>query len=356
MSRASLTPSAQPVFYGFSFVHHGPHTAFHGLAAALQHSCRVIDATPHSFSWLPRVTAGRLRRKCLVMSEQKLRPYFTGDNRTIHYFFPENTLRKAADWKTRERLVLTLHQPPDEMEAMRKNPHLDGFFRGVACADQIVVQAQSQQPYFQEHYPDIPLACIPLGFATGHYKRKTPYRPPEGGTATILTVGNWMRDYETWARTVAALRGRDRLAFRVIANRDTLDRIRGLFDRNIPDNVSLEFGLSDQALQQAYEEAALFFLPLNDAMANDALLEALSLGVPAIYTDLSATRDYAGEGTATFIPRGEPDAAAQAITDLLADPSRALAYSHLARKRAEEHFDWQHVANAYRTCYAHDLT
>lgn len=347
--------SARPICFGFSFPHHGPYTAFHGLARTLRGPVDVIDASTKWCAFLPARYERRIRRRYLLYYERKLRRFFDGTPRAIHYFFPENTLRHAAGWKTRERLILTLHQPPEEMEAMRANPHLDGFFRGIAAADHIVVQASSQMAYFRERYPGIPVTYIPLGVATGHYRRTRPYPPPGEGTGrknVILTVGNWMRDYPTWADTVETLADRTDLEFRVIANRQHLDAIRTRFGGTPPRQVRLLHGLSDEALAREYEDASVFYLPLHDAMANDALLEALSLEVPLVLTDLPATRDYAGDEAATYIPRQDAGAAARAILDLLADPERAQRCSAAARRRAVEYFDWQHVANAYRTCYA----
>ena len=100
-----------------------------------------------------------------------------------------------------------------------------------------------------------------------------------------------------------------------------------------------------------YETCNVFYLPLTDAMANDALLEALSLGVPSVVTDLPATRDYAGDEGMVFIPRWELDPAVAAIEDLLASPERAAALGARARTRAEKHFDWPIMAEAYRQLY-----
>lgn len=338
------------IFFGFSFLHHGPHTAFRGLATALSDQ-RVIDITPDILARVPPRLARPLLWRWLEWNEWRLYPYFREGGRVIHYFFPENTLRHGHRWKGDNRLLVTLHQPPDRMELMMRDPHYDRLTEGIRAADGIVVQSDSHREPFQTLFPGIPVHYIPLGVAAGHYRRRLPLRRPADGPPRILTVGNWLRDYALWAKTVRVLHERHPgIEFRVVANPGILEEARAELGSH-PARVHYLRGLTDDELMREYETCNVFYLPLTDAMANDALLEALSLGVPSVVTDLPATRDYAGDEGMVFIPRGELDPAVAAIEDLLASPERAAALGARARTRAETHFDWPIMAEAYRQLY-----
>ena len=168
------------VFFGFSFLHHGPHTAFRGLAAALSDQ-RVIDITPDILARVPARIARPLLWRWLEWNEWRLYPYFHEGGRVIHYFFPENTLRRGHRWKRDNRLLVTLHQPPDRMELMMRDPHYDRLTEGIRAADGIVVQSDSHREPFRTLFPGIPVHYIPLGVAAGHYRRRLPLRRPADG-------------------------------------------------------------------------------------------------------------------------------------------------------------------------------
>ncbi|HMP89036.1 MAG TPA: glycosyltransferase family 4 protein [Kiritimatiellia bacterium] len=336
------------IFFGFSFRHHGPHTAFHGLAKALSDQI-VVDASPPWPSWTPHAIEWRLNWRWLRWSENRLHQYYReADRRVIHYFFPENTMRRAAELKRHHALIATCHQPIERLWERKDDPDSAGFINGIRSADMIVVQCESHIEPYREFLPNAEITTIPLGMDATFFKRSQPYRPAR--RPRILTVGNWLRDYATWAQTVKILhRDFPDLEVVVVANADTHALARKELG-NIDFRVTYLRGISDEALRLEYEKASVFFLPLTSAMANDALLEALAMGAPMVVTDLSATRDYAGDA-ALYIPPASPEAAATAILDLLNDQTKASDKSGKARKRAETLYDWPPVAAQYRALY-----
>lgn len=340
--------SERAIFFGFSFRHHGPHTAFHGLARALADQ-RVIDASPPWPRGTPHALEWRLNWRWLLASEYRLlRHYRARRRQVIHYFFPENTMRHAHRWKGPHALVATCHQPVARLADREQDARTAAFITGLRACDAIVVQCESHVEPYRRFLPGVPVHCIPLGVDTDYF------RPAAAGAdepgLRVLTVGNWLRDYPVWAETARRIAAEIPDAeFTVVANPDTLALARKALGRT-PVTARFLSGISDDALLAEYRRATLFFLPLTDAMANDALLEALATGTPMVVTDLPATRDYAGE-TAYYVPAGQPEAAASALLRLARDPGAQRECARNARLRAERHFAWNVVADRYRSIY-----
>lgn len=340
----------RPVFYGFSFAHHGPHAAFHGLARALS-DCRVIDVTPPRwFERLPPRLANSARYRWYKYSEWRLRPAFAArPRRAIHYFFPENTMFRADRWKGPHRLIATVHQPPERIRHLITNPNpYSRLIEGLNACDDLVVQTACDVAPFTALFPRARLHYIPLGVDATFFRPAPGVRPED--PPRILTVGNWLRDYRLWADVAADLGARrPDLRFDVVANPDTQAAARAaLGDRRVA--VTWHAGISDAALRDLYASATLLFLPLTAAMANDALLEAMAMALPVAVSDLAATRDYLGDAGDYFA--NTPDAARGTIEGLLADPAARCARGERGRRRAETIFDWPRVADSYRALYA----
>lgn len=338
------------IFFGFSFRHHGPHTAFHGLKAELSKDQLVIDATTPWPAWTPHWLEWRLTWRWLRWSEWRLRPYYAShETRVIHYFFPENTMRKAHRWKGRHRLIATCHQPAENMRKRLAAGQDAAFFAGLRSCDHLVVQTRHDQEAYRGLFPGRPVHFVPLGVDTTFFNPALA-APVPWSEGTILTVGNWLRDYATWARVVRTLTlQHPDVRFTVIANPDTQLLIRRELG---PGNWPVEFrnGISDEALRQEYARARLMFLPLQSAMANDALLEAMSMEIPVITSDLAATRDYL-DRAGVFVRDNDVDTFADGILRLWNRRPDAREMGQAGRLRALQWYAWEKIADQYRTLY-----
>lgn len=83
-----------------------------------------------------------------------------------------------------------------------------------------------------------------------------------------------------------------------------------------------------------------------------ALIEAALAGVPIVTTDTPGCRDVVADGAVGWIvPPGAPVALADAVVEVLADPSRALRVANAAKERARTRFELGGIADQYRTLY-----
>ena len=340
--------SSPAVVYTFSFPHHGLYSSFHRLAHYLSDQC-VIDMSWRRLDRWPRWLAGKLRKRWFRYGEYRLLWHLRSTTpRCVHYLYPENSLRlNWARWKGRHKLVLTLHQPREFLDRMHQRRGYRRFFRGLRMADAVVAMEPKSLEAYRAYAPQAHLEVIPHGVDTEFFQPKPDFtkRP------VILTVGNWLRDYECWAKVVRQLSARlPAVQYEVIANPDTLRLARAALGA---DNFPVHFsaGLSDLELRAAYERALLMFLPLKDSAANNAVLESLAMGLPLVVTDLPATRFYVGAEAGTYIHNTDIEGCVNTLANLINDDAQRQHMAAAGRARALAQYSWPRIADRYRAFY-----
>lgn len=94
-----------------------------------------------------------------------------------------------------------------------------------------------------------------------------------------------------------------------------------------------------------YASADLFVLPSARESFPLVLLEAMASGLPAVATAVGGVPEMVLEGeTGLLVPPNDPEALAQAINSLLAEPARMRAMGAKGRERVEEYYTWDRVA------------
>jgi len=342
MSRSLIT------LYSFSFRHHGRYSSFHRLLH-YSRDCRVVDATFPVRRFLSEAWHERLEQRWLRWSERRLRPVFAREERQcIHYIHPENSLFRGDLWKGRHGLVLTCHQPGETLSEIARKPGFQGFIRALSRADRVILLATHFARQYEAFCAPECLTIIPHGVDVVFFQPSS-VRPPN---PLILTVGNWLRDYDLWAEVVIRLAKKSpRLEFAVAALPATVHAVQERVQEALGARVRFLHGLTDERLRELYQQAAIVFLPIKATGANNALLEAMACGVPAVLSDLPAAREYAGD-SALFFKMGATEEAQAALGRLLADPGQRRALGQSARQRALNQLSWQVIADRYRVLYA----
>ncbi|WP_300394291.1 glycosyltransferase family 4 protein [Henriciella sp.] len=121
---------------------------------------------------------------------------------------------------------------------------------------------------------------------------------------------------------------------------------RTLSELGLEHRVQFKSGLSRQELAEEFCRAAIAVTPsLYEGFGLPAA-EAMSCGTPVIVTDGGALPEVAGKA-GIVVPRGNANALATAIGDLLgrADARRSVGEACLKRAKAE--FDWRRIAPRY---------
>lgn len=293
----------------------------------------------------------RLEYRWHRLSEWRLRRIFAKRERQcVHYLYPENTLFHGNEWKRNHGIVLSCHQPAAYLQGMKQGGH-EGFFRGLESADRVVLLASHFKADYETLCDRSRLVVIPHG-VDANFFRPASAKPQQ---PLVITIGNWLRDYDFWASAVIKLGiEMPEVQFAVVATPQALGEARARAEAKLGGRIRFLQGLTDEQLRDLYQQAAVLFLPLKDAGANNALLEAMASGVPVVVTDLPASREYA-EGCGVFFARDAIEECVSKLAEVLTDAKQWDALSQACHLRAVEHFAWEVIARRYASLYSEVL-
>ncbi len=229
-------------------------------------------------------------------------------------------------------MAATFHQPPSLLARMM-NASLLGRL------DAIILLCEAQRAAIPPAIDPERIHILPHGIDAAFF---TPGPRASGPGFRLLSVGHWLRDHDAAFAALGLLRqaGLD-ASLRVISPTPPA---------GAPPGVMIETGLTDEALRQAYRDADALLLPLRDATANNAILEAMACGRPIVSTDIGGVAEMTA-GAARLVPPGDARALADAVLGLAGDPAGAQVLGRAARARAEA-LDWRRIATAHAALYA----
>lgn len=258
-----------------------------------------------------------------------------GERTLAHCLYGEDQFWLLGSWRRSAclRTVLTLHQPPStQSQLLAGTGHL-------ARADGLIVLARSQLDWAATLAPRARVRFIPHGVDGDFFCPARP--PPPTPPWQVLVVGGWQRDYAAAAECIrwCIARSPGLWRFVLVGCRDQ----ENLF-KDLP--VELRSRLTDEELREVYRDSHLTLLPLKDATANNALLEALACGCPVLASSVGGVPDYASD-PAWLLRHPVGSEGGKAIADrlheLAADPARLVEVRKRTRTLALT-FNWPAVA------------
>ena len=110
-------------------------------------------------------------------------------------------------------------------------------------------------------------------------------------------------------------------------------------------------GLTDEQLREAYWSADVLFLPLIDATANNAVLEAMACGLPVISSDVGGVKEALGDDAGILCAAGDAKALSKAVARLALDPVERASMAIAGRRRAEA-LDWSIIGQMHHDMYS----
>lgn len=265
----------------------------------------------------------------------------------IHVLYLEDTLGVLPYLRTtlfkRVKLVATAHQPPSWWKINRLAPH---WFNQL---DALIVLDTASKNFFADYMDPEKIHVIPHGVAVEFFT------PPTAPTTsrTCLYVGQWLRDLSFFEEVVRYVSEKtDTVRFELIFKPQSHDATNPLLIKLAQHpGVSFHPTLTDVQLAQLYREAALLTLPLLDSSANNALLEAMASGLPILSTDVGGVKEYLPADGARVFRTNEPKEFAEAILDLVAQPSKRREMGRILRQKAEAEYAWPKVASQVEQLY-----
>jgi len=333
--------------------HHAAASGYHRLADALP-GARIVGRRPRTLlqralikALSPAVRRSRSQWYNRISLDGELtaaRRWLTSRRTVFHFLYGENGYRYLGRLRDAVRrgnwLMATYHTPAWRLrELIRDTDHMRRLDAAVAVST-------CQLECLRELLGGDRAYFVPHGIDTGFFRPAVNGEPDRRGGFRFICVGHHLRDFDTLAGAAEVLWQRDReIEIVVVAHPGRLGALSGL------PNVRNLANVSDVDLRTLYQTSNALLLPLQDATANNALLEGMACGLPVIGTDLQGIRDYVSDACAVLVPRGDAEALADAAMRAR-NQDLDLAGMAAASRRVAEHLSWPRVARVMQEIYA----
>jgi glycosyltransferase involved in cell wall biosynthesis len=236
-------------------------------------------------------------------------------------------------------LVATFHLPVSRV-AERFERFQRDLLKGIDAA---VVVSRCQLPSFGRWLGSERVVYVPHGVDTERFSPGV--REQDRDRVRLLTVGDHMRDWVALHRIIDECNTRDLpVQFDIVARREYWPYLTGCA------NVRLRAGIAEEELVALYRQADALLMPVTDATANNAVLEAQACGTPAISNDVGGIPDYVDDTTGWLFQQGEALAIVKLIGEFCSDPAIVAPKREAARHKSLQ-FSWGRIAEQMQAIY-----
>lgn len=223
------------------------------------------------------------------------------------------------------------------------------------CATRVVANSPSAATVLAaEGLEAARVTVIPNGLDSARYAD----RPGRDAIRRVVCVANLRpeKNHETLIGAAALLKARcPGLRYRIVgggsrrAALETLARDRGVAD-------VVEFAGHRDDIPAELREADVFVLPSRSEAFPNSVLEAMAAGLPVVASAVGGLLDLVEHGrTGLLVPPADPEALADALHRLYAEPARAHALGDAARREAGLRYSFERMVGAFQALYESEL-
>ena len=238
-------------------------------------------------------------------------------------FFPD--MADMVPFKNKPLIVATYHQPVDILSKLVNRRILNSI-------DLIIVLCESQRKYLSTLVPVEKVHIIYHGVDNEYFHGVTKTYS-SGMPIKCLSVGSWLRDYETILKTAELVKGHN-IEFHIVNQAMSGD---------VDSNIYLYKDLTDAELLRLYQESDILFLPFKDATANNVVIEGMACGLAVMSNNIDSIKEYLGDN-AQLVLDNQPELFANKLLDISSKPEILEFLSLKSIERAEE-LSWKNIAN-----------
>ncbi len=180
--------------------------------------------------------------------------------------------------------------------------------------------------------------------------------PPRYGdpAGPIVTVGRLseQKDIATLLRALAIAKTKGSIVRSEILGDGPLRGDLEALARNLGIADQVAFRGVVNTVPDVLAGSSLFVLPSIDEGLSLAIMEAMATGLPVLTTAVGGNPEVVADGeTGRLVPARDPQALADAMLAMLADPAALAAMGRAGRQRIERHFDVARTVADYERLY-----
>lgn len=228
-------------------------------------------------------------------------------------------------------VVATVHQP---IGRLRNDP--DGW-AALGAVDAVITVSEAQARQLAATRLRVGVYPVPHGVWTQVFRPGSPAAP--GCGQSVLMVGSYLRDWDESRRIIELLSPGIRTD--VVGSGDRLADSPW---------VTTHSRVSEPALTRLYQRAAALVLPVLDATASNALLEAMAAGCPVVCPRLPSFIEYLGDDRDSYAPGDHGEAVSRARRFVQEPEYRAARSAQLVER--VQRFDWENLRPHFTDAYA----
>jgi len=206
----------------------------------------------------------------------------------------------------------------------------------------LVIMSETQRSLFEACGINThKIHCIPHGIDTDFF---VPSDDQIVDKFIVLSVGSYKRNFPLLREVAIKLRKYPEIQINIVSSKDFYHYFADL------ENVAFISGLTDFELVATYQSASCLLLTVENATANNALLEGLACGLPIIAEDIGGIPEYTNSECAVLTEARNSDLLVESIVELSKSPLKREEMAKSARTRALE-FSWNKIAKKTEELY-----
>ena len=277
------------LYSGFRWDHHNDESGYHHVVAS------AVDYVDGGLLFGGKSTLGSRKKRInfLLIDLMTIFKAFRYD--AVLLFYPEQTSYISAPLLRLmgKKVVYVVHLGGDYWFHRDDSLFLKLKRFNLRFVSKFITLTDQQKEVFEQYFPG-KVAKIPHGAwcrTSGDLSR-----PMQGDVHHITVVGDTYRDYGLLGRIITTFRDKyPKIVFDLVGMK--YEKLNGIQDSS---NVVCHGRLDKESYNNLINNALFMMLPLEFATANNALLEALSLGVPVICSKVHGVREYLPQGDYVF--------------------------------------------------------
>lgn len=230
-------------------------------------------------------------------------------------------------------LCCTFHGCADELPEIITKPHRLSKLSGV------ILMSDSQKSFFEEHnVPSHKIRTIHHGVDTDFFEPLLNGEKSREKKFKVLSVGNYRRDFSALKNICHSLLPYNNIEINIVASQAN----HHFFDDLT--NVTCFSRISGAELLAMYQTSHCHLLCMEDATANNALLEGLACGLPVIAEAVGGIPEYTDQSCAFLGQKDNVEGLVISIIQLSQSPQKQREMSIAARQFALN-LSWDKVAD-----------